>query len=108
MLMEAWQHKRKCTKRELLSLMGKLSHACKVITPGRIFLRRLIETACSVSHLNHWVALNRDFRSDLQWWRLFIKIWNGKACFMCTKRIRSQTLFFRHARPALGAVVLAG
>jgi len=32
-----------CTKRELLSLIGKLAFACKVVPPGRIFLRRLID-----------------------------------------------------------------
>ena len=34
--------RRRCLKRELLSLIGKLSFACKVVPPGRIFLRRLI------------------------------------------------------------------
>ena len=33
----SWRSKRKCTKRELLSLIGSLSFACKVIRPGRIF-----------------------------------------------------------------------
>ena len=94
MLMEAWQHKRKCTKRELLSLIGKLSHACKVITPGRIFLRRMIETACSVSRLNHWIALTREFRSDLQWWRLFIKIWNGKSMLYVHKKDQVPDVIF--------------
>ena len=33
----------KCTKRELLSLIGRLAFAAKVIPTGRMFLRRLIE-----------------------------------------------------------------
>ena len=32
-------------KRDLLSLIGKLSHAAKIILPGRTFLRRMIDTA---------------------------------------------------------------
>ena len=36
------QGKRTCKKRRLLSLIGKLAFACKVVPPGRIFLRRLI------------------------------------------------------------------
>ena len=36
-------HKKSCTKRNLLSLKGKLSFACEVVKPGIIFLRRLIE-----------------------------------------------------------------
>ncbi len=39
------------TKRSLLSLIGKLSFATKVIPAGRIFLRRLLDLAHSVPHL---------------------------------------------------------
>ena len=38
----AWQGKKCCSKRDMLSLIGQLSHACKVVRPGRRFLRRLI------------------------------------------------------------------
>jgi len=39
----SWMRSRdKCTKRELLSLIGKLSFCCKVVAAGRIFLRRMI------------------------------------------------------------------
>ena len=39
-LLKSWEQRRKCTKTELLRLTGKLSHICKVMRPGRIFLRR--------------------------------------------------------------------
>ena len=39
----AWRTRQKCTKRELLSLIGVLSFACKVVRPGGIFFRRLID-----------------------------------------------------------------
>ena len=47
LMIAKWQRRRSCTKGELLSLIGHLSHACKVVKPGRPFLRRLIckETA---------------------------------------------------------------
>ena len=35
--------RRTCTKRELLSLIGKLAFASKVVPPGHIFLHRLID-----------------------------------------------------------------
>ena len=50
----------KCTKRQLLSLIGKLSFTCKVIPAGRIFLCRLIDTSCSVSHLHHHIRLTKE------------------------------------------------
>ena len=29
-----WEHKESCLKKEMESLVGKLSHACKVVRPG--------------------------------------------------------------------------
>ena len=73
-------HTRKaCTKRELLSLIGKLAHACKVVRPGRLFLRRMIETATKARQLEHWIRLNEQFRSDLAWWKAFLGMWNGRG-----------------------------
>ncbi|XP_070537677.1 uncharacterized protein [Ptychodera flava] len=40
-----WIQQRSCTKRQLLSLIGTLSFACKCILAGRIFLRRMIVSA---------------------------------------------------------------
>ena len=40
---QSLRKKDKCTKHQLLSLVGKLSFACKVVPVGRIFLRQLIE-----------------------------------------------------------------
>ena len=36
----AWEAKRVCIKRDLLSLLGLLHHASKVVPHGRTFLRR--------------------------------------------------------------------
>ena len=40
-LVAKWRQRKVCTKKELQSLSGHLSHACKVIRPGRHFLRGL-------------------------------------------------------------------
>ena len=72
-----WRAKRTCTKRELLSLLGVLHHACQVVRPGRSFLRRMIELTKVVKPLHHHIRLNSDFRSDLQWWATFLPKWNG-------------------------------
>ena len=42
-LIVSWLQRSKCKKRHLLSLIGKLSFAAKVVKPGRLFLRRLID-----------------------------------------------------------------
>ena len=45
-----WEGKRMCIKRDLLSLLGMLHHAAKVVPPGRTFLRRMIDTSTQNHH----------------------------------------------------------
>ena len=73
---------RACTKRQLLSLIGKLAFACKVIPAGRIFLRRLLDTAHSREGLNDHIPISDDALGDIQWWQRFAQSWNGKAFFL--------------------------
>ena len=77
-LLVSWQKTKKCTKRELLSLIGKLSFAAKVVPSGRTFIRRLIDLAKSVSRLSHHISLNDGARQDIDWWLQFLPTWNGK------------------------------
>ena len=63
----------RCTKRQLLSLIGKLAFTCKVIPAGRIFLRRLLDTAHSVEGLEKQVPITLHTSKDVEWWLTF---WN--------------------------------
>ena len=69
--------RRSGSKRELLSLIGLLSHAAKVVRPGRAFIRNLINASTTVSSLEHRVRLNSTAREDIAWWFVFLQIWNG-------------------------------
>ena len=60
--LKQWRAKICCRKRDLLSLIGVLSHACKVVRPGRSFLLDLGKVP---KHLDHFVRLNEEARSDL-------------------------------------------
>ena len=51
-----------CTKRELLSLIGKLSFTTKVVPAGRLFLRRLFDLSTTVDRLHHHLR-----RPELTW-----------------------------------------
>ena len=42
-LIRNWLPRKACKVRELQSLVGKLQHACKVVCPGRTFLRQMLE-----------------------------------------------------------------
>jgi len=57
----------RCTKRDLLSLISKLSFACKVIPSGRIFLRRLTDLSTTVEKLHHHLPLSKEAKLDLRW-----------------------------------------
>eukprot|EP00731_Ephydatia_muelleri_P017422 Em0010g520a len=81
-LMMSWLGKRTATKRELLSLIGKLSFAAKVVPAGRLFLRHLIHLSTSVRRLHHHIHLNPEARADLQCWNSFLPSWNGISMFI--------------------------
>ena len=63
-----WATRKTCCRRELESLVGTLQHACRVVKPGRAFLRRMIDLL-SATKDHHHIRLNRQFRADLHWWR---------------------------------------
>ena len=46
--LSTWLHRRKATKRQILSLVGLFQHACKVVRPGRMFVARMYSTAAKV------------------------------------------------------------
>lgn len=74
---QEWLSRKSATKREILSLVGLLQHAAKVVRPGRTFVSRMYSVAASVQELDYFTRLNREFRSDLYWWHNFLKEWNG-------------------------------
>ena len=76
-LLHTWFGRKKCTKRELLSLIGSLSFASKVMKPDRIFLRRLIDLFTRASRLHRHLSLDLEARADIQWWIDFLPSWNG-------------------------------
>ena len=71
-----------CTKRDLLSLLGKLNFAASVIVAGRTFMRRLWDAAARAPELHHRIILGPNSRADLQWWQHLLAHWNGKSFFL--------------------------
>ena len=72
-MVDEWENQKACTRRELESLIGTLQHTCKVIRPGRSFLRGVI-SLLSITKQPH-----AEFRSDIRWWKAFAAVWNGAA-----------------------------
>ena len=73
--------RRKCTQKELLSLLDKLNFAARVVPPGWTFKRRLFDRAYSVRAAHHLVDISADCRRDSQWWRWLLTNWNGCSFF---------------------------
>ena len=80
-LVAVWQAKRSCTRNELESFVGHLSHAAIVIQPGKIFLRPLFSLLSATARPHFLIRLNRSVRADLQWWDCFLQGWNGSSFF---------------------------
>ena len=92
-LLATWLRKRKATKREILSLVGLLQHATKVVKPGRTFVARMYSEAARLCHLSFFTRLSKDFRSDLRWWHLFVHTWNGVSFLECSPTPRPPDVF---------------
>ncbi len=59
-LIALWLGKKSCCKRDLQSLAGKLQHACKVVHPGRAFLRRVFELLKGTNKKHHQLRTSRS------------------------------------------------
>ena len=76
-LVAEWQEKKRCTRVELQSLIGKLQFITKCVQLSRVFLNRLLESLRSMSSEQKYVYLNKSFKKDLRWWFLFMEEFNG-------------------------------
>ena len=84
-LLARWSPRKSCQRQQLESLIGTLQHACRVVRPGRAFLRRAIDLLCTpgATKGHHHLRLNRQFHADLQWWKTFAVHCNGVSLFPC-------------------------
>ena len=101
--LQCWCSRKKCLKRELLSLIGKLNWACRVIPAGRIFLRRLIDLSTTARLPHHHISMNLEARRDIALWQRFLPTWNGRAIIPDPYWSRSPDLaLFTDASGTLG------
>ena len=77
LLLDTWLHKKSATKRELQSLLGKLSFVSKCVRQSRIFLMRLLDLLRSVKRNHHHVNVTSECRKDIKWWKEFLPQFNG-------------------------------
>ncbi|XP_014880532.1 uncharacterized protein LOC106941895 [Poecilia latipinna] len=93
------------SKRELLSLLGHLNFAMRIIPQGRSFISRLLDLANSVPGLQDQVVLDDGCRSDLAFWSSLLNSWNGISFFYDDVIHTSDSIqFFTDATPSAGFV----
>ena len=70
-MLHKFESKQRISKRALLSLLGHLNFASRVMRQGRSFMSYLLALAASVKELHHHVKLNAECRQDMAMWHRF-------------------------------------
>ena len=99
--LQAFAKRKRCMKRELLSVIGKLVFAAKVIPAERIFVRRLLDASRRVAALHHCIHINKEMRAVTSWWWEFAESWNGQSFFLENKLQNSNSTLMPLAPSAL-------
>ncbi|XP_074522596.1 uncharacterized protein LOC141787817, partial [Halichoeres trimaculatus] len=91
------------SKQQLLSLLGHLNFAMRIIPQGRSFISRLLDLASSVPNLHDQLELDEGCRSDLKFWSELLDQWNGISFFYDDIVHSSDAIqFFTDAAPSVG------
>ncbi len=92
-----------CSKRELLSVLGHLNFAMRIIPQGRPFISHLLTLASSTHALEDQIALTDSCSNELSLWISFFKRWNGLSFFynnLISSAVDIQ--LFTDAAPSIG------
>ncbi|XP_053143522.1 uncharacterized protein LOC128341261 [Hemicordylus capensis] len=76
-LLRALGRARKASLRELQVVTGHLNFACRVVAPGRAFLRRICDLTMGLRAPHHRVRVTEGVRADLSLWESFLAGYNG-------------------------------
>ena len=82
LLLRAWSVKKKCTKTELRSLLGKLCSVIKCVRQSRVFINRLL-TALRSFPDKKYMSVPEEMVKDVRWWSLFMEDYNGVSLIPC-------------------------
>ena len=70
------------TLRDFQSLLGHLNFACKVVVPGRAFIRRLYALTHKARKSYHHLKMTKEVKADLRTWLNFLSEYNGRSFFL--------------------------
>jgi len=96
-------YRKKVTLKELQSIGGLLNFACRVVLPGRAFLRRLFDLSRGLQKPHHRVKLKGGCKEDLKVWEEFLHQFNGTCFFLDEIYLASEKLkLFTDASGSIG------
>ena len=67
------------TLKQLKSLLGKLSFVAACVTPGRIFMSRLLNNLRAFPSSRPRLKVSADMQADIDWWLTFLPLFNGTS-----------------------------
>lgn len=70
-----YKKRRSMSKRELQSLIGRLIHVAKCVSPARLFVSRLLDALRAADR--KYLKVTREMKADLDWFTVFCEDWNG-------------------------------
>ncbi len=88
---------------QVQSLIGSLNFVCRAISPGRAFLRRLIDLTKGVTLKNQRVTIGAGAKKDLTLWLQFLLHCNGVSLFLHNEMLSNFDLqLYTDAAGAIG------
>lgn len=69
------RNRRSMSRRELQSVIGRLIHIAKCVSPARLFVSRLLDGLREMN--GNFVNINAEMKKDFEWFRAFCVQWNG-------------------------------
>ena len=76
---------------DIQSLIGSLNFVCRAITPGRAFLRRLIDLTVGVTDRHEKIRIGTGAKRDIDMWIAFLTDFNGRAMFLDASWVTNST-----------------
>ena len=77
-ILKNWIHRKSYTKKQLQSLIGKLSFVTNCVRPGRIFISRLLDSLRDMGETQR-KQVDKELLLDIQWWVDFLPTCTGTA-----------------------------
>ncbi|KXJ26023.1 hypothetical protein AC249_AIPGENE6469 [Exaiptasia diaphana] len=74
---QQWFNRANYTKKQLQSLIGRLSFVTACVRPGRIFMSRLLNNLRLFPSKSRTMIITPDMYLDLSWWSSFLPLFNG-------------------------------